>query len=42
MQTHSNSDKERSQRVARLGDALLFGTFGLLLFSPLAFGAVEP
>jgi O-antigen ligase len=41
MQTHSSSDKERNQRVARLGDALLFGTFGLLLFGPLAFGAVE-
>ncbi len=26
----------------RLGNALLYGTFGLLMFGPLAFGAVEP
>jgi O-antigen ligase len=26
----------------RMGEALLYGTFGLLMFGPLAFGAVEP
>jgi hypothetical protein len=31
------------QRIsARLGNLLLYGTFGLLMFGPLAFGAVEP
>src|SRR5262252_8306939 len=27
---------------AQLGSVLLYGTFGLLMFGPLAFGAVEP
>jgi O-antigen ligase len=29
-------------RTARIDAALLYGTFGLLMFGPLAFGAVEP
>jgi O-antigen ligase len=29
-------------RQARIGQVILYGTFGLLLFGPLAFGAVEP
>jgi O-antigen ligase len=32
----------RSDRSAQIGAVLLYGTFGLLLFGPLAFGAVEP
>jgi O-antigen ligase len=32
----------RNQRAAQAGTALLYGVFGLLLFGPLAFGAVEP
>ena len=30
------------QRSAQIGLLLLYGTFGLLMFGPLAFGAVEP
>ena len=33
---------ERQQLSVKVGDVLLYGTFGLLLFGPLAFGAVEP
>ena len=35
---------DASQRAlsAQLSAALLYGTFGLLMFGPLAFGAVEP
>ena len=33
---------ERQQLSVQIGDVLLYGTFGLLLFGPLAFGAVEP
>jgi len=32
----------RSNLAAHAGTALLYGVFGLLLFGPLAFGAVEP
>jgi O-antigen ligase len=32
----------RRERSAQVEDALLYGIFGLLLFGPLAFGAVEP
>ena len=32
----------RNQRAAQAGTALLYGVFGLLLFGPVAFGAVEP
>src|SRR5271167_955059 len=31
-----------NQRAAQAGTALLYGVFGLLLFGPVAFGAVEP
>jgi len=33
---------ERQQLSVQLGNMLLYGTFGLLMFGPLAFGAVEP
>jgi O-antigen ligase len=33
---------DRSERSARVETVLLYGIFGLLLFGPLAFGAVEP
>jgi O-antigen ligase len=33
---------ERQQLSVQTGDFLLYGTFGLLMFGPLAFGAVEP
>lgn len=36
------AESERAQLSMRLGNALLYGTFGLLMFGPLAFGAVEP
>jgi O-antigen ligase len=36
------TDTERAQFSLRLGTVLLYGTFGLLMFGPLAFGAVEP
>jgi O-antigen ligase len=41
---NSNSIPEEPRRhwAMQLGSALLYGTFGLLLFGPLAFGAVEP
>ena len=32
----------RSKLAAQAGTALLYGVFGLLLFGPVAFGAVEP
>jgi O-antigen ligase len=38
----SGTDIQRKHRAAQLGSALLYGIFGLLLFGPLAFGAVEP
>ena len=43
MTAHSNS-KENSRRLlsSKLETILLYGTFGLLMFGPLAFGAVEP
>lgn len=36
------TESERLQLSMRLGNVLLYGTFGLLMFGPLAFGAVEP
>ena len=33
---------ERQQLSVQIGNVLLYGTFGLLMFGPLAFGAVEP
>ena len=34
--------RSRQNRSAQLGTVLLYGSFGLLMFGPLAFGAVEP
>lgn len=36
------TDGDRRTWSLRLGNALLYGTFGLLMFGPVAFGAVEP
>src|SRR5207302_4945177 len=33
---------KRQSPVARVDAILLYGTFGLLMFGPVAFGAVEP
>jgi O-antigen ligase len=35
-------DPRRRAQSPRLGTVLLYGTFGLLMFGPLAFGTVEP
>jgi O-antigen ligase len=37
-----STDTRRKQRATQIGSVLLYGIFGLLLFGPLAFGAVEP
>jgi len=37
-----NKGAEQIALAIRLGNVLLYGTFGLLMFGPLAFGAVEP
>ena len=37
-----NPESLRCERAAQAASALLYGTFGLLLFGPVAFGAVEP
>jgi len=42
MSANSTTASHRSQRAEQAGIILLYGTFGLLLFGPLAFGAVEP
>ena len=42
MRTKRNPEDIRRERAAYAGTALLYGTFALLLFGPLAFGAVEP
>jgi len=36
------ADVNRQSRSAQLGSVILYGSFGLLMFGPLAFGAVEP
>ena len=36
------ADIHRRERSAQAEKALLYGVFGLLLFGPVAFGAVEP
>jgi O-antigen ligase len=41
MSSASNEPRQR-ERATQLGTVLLYGIFGLLLFGPLAFGAVEP
>jgi O-antigen ligase len=42
MSPTSTAENYRRQRAAQVGTALLYGLFGLILFGPLAFGAVEP
>jgi O-antigen ligase len=42
MTANSTTASHRSQRAEQAGTVLLYGIFGLLLFGPLAFGAVEP
>jgi len=37
-----NSEGNRELLIARIDALLLYGTFGLLMFGPIAFGAVEP
>jgi O-antigen ligase len=36
------TEAERQYLSVQIGNVLLYGTFGLLMFGPLAFGAVEP
>ena len=40
--TRSRVSKSTQLRSSQLGAILLYGSFGLLMFGPLAFGAVEP
>src|SRR5215469_3007457 len=43
MTTHSNQNRESQLLFSKqLESALLYGTVSLLMFGPLAFGAVEP
>src|SRR5580693_4151216 len=42
MSPNSTTVNLRSERARKAGTVLLYGLFGLLLFGPLAFGAVEP
>jgi O-antigen ligase len=42
MSPKSTTESHRRERATQAGTALLYGIFGLLLFAPLAFGAVEP
>jgi O-antigen ligase len=42
MSATSTTETHRRERAAQAGTALLYGVFGLLMFGPLAFGAVEP
>lgn len=42
MNSSPSANRQHTQLLSQLGDALLYGIFGLLLFGPLAFGAVEP
>src|SRR5271168_694536 len=42
MSATSNLDNHHCERAQQAGAVLLYGIFGLLLFGPLAFGAVEP
>src|SRR5712675_1259386 len=42
MRATRNSESHHRERAAQADTALLYGFFGLLLFGPLAFGAVEP
>src|SRR5215472_4175881 len=38
----SKTEVSREAVIARIDAILLYGTFGLLMFGPIAFGAVEP
>jgi O-antigen ligase len=42
MPAQNMTEDERTKLSMRMGSAVLYGTFGLLMFGPLAFGAVEP
>src|SRR5437879_2517694 len=42
MRVTRNPENRRRERAAQADTALLYGIFGLLLFGPVAFGAVEP
>jgi O-antigen ligase len=42
MTANTLNESQRRERAAQAGTALLYGVFGLLLFGPVAFGAVEP
>ena len=45
MRVHSQPEatgRSSQIRSAQLGRLVLYGSFGLLMFGPLAFGAVEP
>jgi O-antigen ligase len=42
MSAFNTTEAARRSQSARLASVLLYGTFGLLMFGPLAFGAVEP
>jgi O-antigen ligase len=42
MSANSTTANPRSERAELAGTVLFYGIFGLLLFGPLAFGAVEP
>ena len=42
MSANRTTESQRRARAAQAGTALLYGIFGLLLFGPVAFGAVEP
>src|ERR1700746_4105100 len=42
MKATRNAENYRGERATLAGTALLYGIFGLFLFVPLAFGAVEP
>lgn len=42
MLAHNMTETERAQLSIRMGNFVLYSTFGLLMFGPLAFGAVEP
>ena len=42
MMANNIAEESRRARSARLASVLLYGTFGLLMFGPVAFGGVEP
>lgn len=42
MSPSTTIDRHHFELATRLGDSVLYGLFGLLMFGPLAFGAVEP